>query len=204
MATRVMNSSPGQVEYWRLFIALEVPEPVKDRIEQAQRALRDACRRADVRWTRREQFHLTLRFLGQVEATRAEALAVALRSATAEIRALQLTAGKIGFFPGAHRPRVVWAGLDGGSGLLTLQQAVAIAAAPYTSEPAEKEFSGHITLARIREIRGGDARALEAAAVRLADEVFGSWTATRVDVIRSRLSPEGARYSSIAEIPLAS
>ncbi len=63
----------------RLFIALAIPEVVKAELEQAQADLRRVLPGLGIRWTRREQFHLTLKFLGDVEATRVEALGEALR-----------------------------------------------------------------------------------------------------------------------------
>ena len=54
------------MESHRLFIALPLPAEVKDAIEATQRELRDALLQGRVNWTKREQFHLTLKFLGNV------------------------------------------------------------------------------------------------------------------------------------------
>ena len=64
-------------EHYRLFIALTLPEAVKAELEEAQAELRRALRQARVSWTRVEQFHLTLKFLGTVEAPRVDALVAA-------------------------------------------------------------------------------------------------------------------------------
>ena len=98
-------------ETLRLFIALTVPEDVKTEIEKAQAALRRALPEGRVRWTKREQLHLTLKFLGNVDAQRFEPLVDAMRGACQGFGALELRAEGIGFFPDLRLPRVVWAGV---------------------------------------------------------------------------------------------
>src|SRR4051812_7451283 len=100
------TSSP---ELFRLFIAISVPDAVKTEMEQAQAELRRALPEGCVRWTRREQFHLTLKFLGSVEAQRVAALADAIRGACQGFTPLRLRAERIGCFPDLRFPRVVWA-----------------------------------------------------------------------------------------------
>src|SRR5205809_984446 len=105
-------SETSTPETFRLFIAISVPDKVKDEIEKAQNELRRALPGGSVRWTKREQFHLTLKFLGNVEAPRVEELTESLRRGLEGFAALRLKAEQIGFFPDARRPRVVWAGVQ--------------------------------------------------------------------------------------------
>src|ERR1039458_2056675 len=93
------------IERFRLFIAVTIPEEVKAKIAEAQSELRRALPERSVRWTKREQFHLTLRFLGNVDAPRVEALEEALRAACRGFSALWLSARGIGFFPDLRFPR---------------------------------------------------------------------------------------------------
>ena len=190
-------------ERYRLFVALAVPDDVKDRMEAAQADLRRGLPDRDVRWARREQFHLTLRFLGDVEATQVEALAEAIRAACGEFGALHLRAERIGCFPDPRHPRVVWVGVqDQAEQLPRLQRAVEAATEGFTTEQKEQRFTGHVTLARIKGIKRPEAEALAKAAAGMADRPFGQWRACRIELIRSELSPQGARHSSIAAIAL--
>ena len=144
----------GGPETYRVFIAISLPEHVKDEIERAREQLRSALPGKCVRWARREQFHLTLKFLGNVESRRLEALTASIRSACAGFGVLQLRAGQIGFFPDAHHPRVVWTRVRDGRGWLpSLQRAVETAAAGFTSEAPEPAFTVHVTLGRFRMIK---------------------------------------------------
>lgn len=84
-------------ETYRVFIAISLPEQVKDEIERAQEELRGALPAECVRWTKRGQFHLTLKFLGDVESRRLEALTDSVGRACEGFGILQLRAGRIGF-----------------------------------------------------------------------------------------------------------
>jgi RNA 2',3'-cyclic 3'-phosphodiesterase len=191
-------------ERFRLFIAVAIPEAVKAKMEEAQAELRRALPEHGIRWTRREQFHLTLKFLGDVEAARIEELSEAIRAACRGFGVLRLRAERVGFFPERGYPRVVWTGVqDEGEKLPGLQRAVDAASQGFTTEAKEERFSGHVTLARIKAIRRPEAEALSKAAAAMADRVFGQWPAGQVELVRSVLSPQGASHSTLAAIALA-
>jgi 2'-5' RNA ligase len=98
---------------------------------------------------------------------------------------------------------VVWVGLrDFNDILLRFQQAVENACHEFTAEPAEKRFSGHITLGRIKAINRHEAEALAKVAAALAGQFLGEWTAESVDLVRSELAQAGARHHTLAVIPL--
>jgi RNA 2',3'-cyclic 3'-phosphodiesterase len=192
-------------ETFRLFVAVTVPEEIKAEIESAQAMLRRALPKECARWTNRQQFHLTLKFLGNVEAHRVPPLTEALQGACRGFPALDLRAEKVGFFPDAQRPRVVWAGVhDRQEQLPLVQRAVEAATRPYTAEQSEERFAGHVTLGRIKGLRPHEAKTLVELASNLATRVFGAWTANRIELIRSQLSPEGAGHTLLAPIPLGS
>ena len=198
-----MSDAPAP-ETFRLFIAVTVPDDIKTEIEKAQAALRRALPKECVRWAKREQFHLTLKFLGNVDAQRVQALTDAIRAASQGFAALELRAERVGFFPDLRSPRVVWAGAhDRQEQLPLLQRAIEAATHDFTAEASEKAFTGHITLGRIKGLRRPEATALAQVASGLATCVFGAWTTREVELIRSQLSPAGARYTTLAAIPLA-
>jgi 2'-5' RNA ligase len=193
----------AESERFRLFIAVTLPEEVKAQIEAAQAELRRALPGPGVRWTRREQFHLTLMFLGDVDVARVQPLEEAIRAACRGFSALPLRAERVGFFPDLRYPRVVWAGVQDQAGqLLRLQQAVDAVTRDFTTEQKEERFSGHITLARIKAIKRPEAEALRQAAAGMAERLFGQWTAGEVELMRSVLSPQGAGHTSLAATAL--
>src|SRR5437667_12816717 len=122
----------------RLFIAILIPEHVKAAVEAAQTVLRRVSPEVAVRWTRREQFHLTLRFLGNLEATRAPKLTAAVRLICQPFAPLRMRAEQIGLFPDECFPRVIWVGIkDDQDQLPLLQRAVQSATQDFSGETPE-------------------------------------------------------------------
>lgn len=198
-------SDGSEVPALRLFIALSLPEEVKTEIEKAQAEFRRGLRQASVRWTKREQFHLTLKFLGDVAANRVEALTAAVRGAGQNVASLGLRAERVGFFPEQGRPRVVWVGVrDQDEKLLKLQRAVEAATRGYSAEEEpDNRFEGHVTLARIKAITRPESEQVAKLAATWEGRSFGAWTAGEIEIIRSQLTPDGARYSTLATVPIA-
>ena len=197
------SKSDTRPERHRLFIAIALPEAVRHAIEKAQDELHAAVPAKSIRWTRSEQFHLTMRFLGGVDAQQVDRLSDAVRRACAGSGVLQLRAARIGVFPGSRRPRVVWAGVDDRDGRLAkLQHSIEAATNAFTDEPPQETFTGHITLARCRDINHSEASTLISLVQTMADTSFGNWTAGSVDIVRSQPTPQGSRYTTIAEIGL--
>ncbi len=191
-------------EQLRLFIAVAIPDGIKAKIEETQAELRRAVPDRSGRWTRREQFHLTLKFLGNVEAARVEALSEAMRGACRGFSPLRLRVEGVGCFPDLRYPRVLWTGVrDEAEQLPRLQAAVELACREFTTEEKEERFSGHVTLARIKGIKRSDAEALAGMAAGMKERQFGQWTAYKIELMRSELSPQGARHTPLAAFALA-
>ena len=145
-----------------------------------------------------------MKFLGDVEAQRIGPLADALRGACRAFPALDLRAERIGFFPDQRSPRVVWAGIsDRRNQLPLLQGAIEAASRDFTAEVADKSFTGHVTLGRLKGLSHAEAEALAGLVSGLAARFFGVWTAGQVELIRSQLSPHGTQYMTLATIPPA-
>lgn len=188
---------------YRLFVGIEAPDVVKERLEAAQRKLAEAVPPEAVRWVRREQFHLTLRFLGSVDVEQLEELQAMIEEGCRSFAVLTLRAEGVGFFPRPASPKVIWAGVQGDlAGLGELQRAIEKAVAPFTAEPGEDRFHAHLTLGRAKHMDRRDADELLAKAQGLSQEVFGEWKASEVQLMRSELSPKGARYTVIARTGL--
>ena len=187
----------------RLFVALPVPEPVRREIDREQAELKKLVPSPAARWTKTEQLHLTLRFLGNVEASRIPELISALQRACRSLAPLQLQAAGLGLFPEARPPRVLWVGVcDNADQLSRVWEAVQGATNEFTAEDPERHFSGHITLARLARAGRHEAD-LVAKAVRDGQQkVFGQWTAREVELVRSHLSPQGARHELVAAVGL--
>jgi 2'-5' RNA ligase len=190
-------------QHLRLFIAIAVPDLVKAQIKTTQDQFRMSLERGVVRWTKPDQYHLTLRFLGRMEAGLVEPLVDALRAVCRSAPSLQLRASGISFFPNARMPRVVWIGVqDSGQRLGAFQQAIQEATQRFTAEKAEERFIGHITLGRINHLSRNDMDALARTAGRFSETSFGEWRARELQLMRSELSSEGVHHKLLVAFPL--
>jgi 2'-5' RNA ligase len=198
----MMAGSDNEARTLRLFVAIALPETVKDEVEKIQRELRGAASGDSIRWAKREQFHLTLKFLGNVAETGVNELIEALRAACANFGPLHLRAEGVGFFPDARFPRVAWVGVGDSCVLPELQKKIEAAVERFTSEKPDKQFVGHVTLARIQRIKRPHAEAWAKSAEDMSKRRLGEWVAAKVGLIRSELGVGGSRYTTLAEFPL--
>lgn len=174
----------------RLFVAIDLPEPVKvtllETVAQMGKRLSDRA----VRWVKPEQMHLTLRFLGDTAVSQLPDLQDQLTQLTSQHAPFRLYLNGVGAFPSRKKPRVVWVGLDGDLAILQTMQAELEDRVEQLGWSREKRpFSPHVTLGRVK-----DARLVQALNwnVDLAEMEFG---VTAVQLVQSELRPSGAVYT---------
>lgn len=185
----------------RLFLALELPPQVRESLEKIQRTLKRTG--ADVRWVRIGSIHLTLKFLGGVDAERVGEIASAAGSAASASGPLELRPFSAGFFPGARNPRVVWAGLSGDlEELGSLARGLEQALVPLGFPAEKRSFNPHLTLGRVKSNR--DKRDLIDSVLDLADWSGPSFQARELILYKSDLNPSGAVYTALERFPLGS
>lgn len=170
---------------------------------QVQRELREVLPPHSASWTKPDNMHLTLCFLGDVEVGRLAELEQGLRAAVTDHGELDLLCERLGCFPDLRFPRVVWAWAhDTEEKLAALAQRVNEAVAPFAERPAENSFTGHITLARPKQIKRPDAERLAKFVTAAVARHFGRWRASEVELICSELLPTGSRYTTLATASL--
>lgn len=181
-------------ETLRLFLAISIPETVRDELRLLQLELQPLLPACAVRWARVDQFHLTLKFLGNVSARDIPALTEAVRAVCADSPPLCLRAQSVGFFPNDFSPRVFWVDIKSKDGLLLqLQQHLEAAVGRFAEKQEAKKFAAHITLARFEKLARRDVERFASRA--LTDRIFGEWTAKEVELIQSKLQPAGAIHA---------
>jgi RNA 2',3'-cyclic 3'-phosphodiesterase len=182
----------------RLFIALDIPENVRNSLAALTAKLRPACRNA--RWVRIEGLHVTLKFIGETPAEKTELITSALASIPPRAP-IPITFRGLGFFPDERRPHVLWAGVKAGAELAELAGAVETALEPLGIPREDRGFSPHLTLARLETPRvlGAFQDAVRNAG-RLA---FGRTTAEEFHLYQSILKPGGAEYTRLATFSFA-
>lgn len=177
----------------RLFFALELPNEIKTALEAMQSELRQT--RAAVGWTKPENLHLTLRFLGEVETARLPALKQTCAQAAQQTAPLTLTLNGIGFFPSDRKPKVLWAGLaDAANALPALHQALETRLTSREFAGEDKPFRAHLTLGRFKAPGNTQTLVQLAQAYQLPALQF---TVTELVLMQSQLHPTGSIYTPL-------
>ena len=127
----------------RLFVALDLPQSVKQSLEPLAKGL------GDVRWLTPEQQHLTLRFIGDVSNGALHEIAEAL--ATVPAQPFEVMLKGLGHFPPRGEPRVLWVGVEKSAELAGLKRRVDRALKDAGMPPDARKFAPHVTIARMRE-----------------------------------------------------
>lgn len=176
----------------RSFIAVPIPAALREPLVEVQQGLRSRLRH--VHWTRPDAWHLTLAFLGDIATDSLPALSQELGAVTSRTPAFDLELAALGHFD----QRVIWVGLGrGANSLAALAEKIRSAAQKFGSHQERKPFSGHVTLGRCR---GREPVATALASYRVPP--FGSWRVRKIELMRSELLPEGARYSTLCSFDL--
>jgi 2'-5' RNA ligase len=182
----------------RIFLAVFPPAGVQDAAAEVIDRLRQPT--DAVSWVKRENLHFTLRFLGELGESGAGRAAEAAVGAAAEHRVFEAALGACGAFPSVKRARVLWLGLaQGAEPLVALARSVEQALVRRGFDRADRSFTAHLTIGRVRD-RAQDW------SERLVGPAPGPATRFPVDrvvVVESTLSPRGSLYRVRAEAPLA-
>ena len=182
----------------RLFLAVKLPRQFQQDLSTRLDTIREQVR---IGWTREENWHLTLMFLGEWPADRLDSLSEALNDVVAGHDAFSLQPGVVGAFPGLKKPRVLFLHLDGGDPLRALAADVreAVNRAWPEGPQDNKAFRPHLTLARVKRPLLGP----ESILLKTLD--LGSWEkvpVSSVHLVESELLPRGPRYTDRAILPL--
>jgi RNA 2',3'-cyclic 3'-phosphodiesterase len=180
----------------RLFFSVPLPDEARAAAVSAVRAMKRAAGDAPLSWTKDEQLHFTLAFLGE----RPESDLPRLRevaSGLGRLRAFELVLSSAGAFPSPRKPRVLWLGAaEGGPELTQLAKLLAEGLRSAGFELEERPFRAHLTVARVKP--GGERGASRA----LGASPQGELARMRVDrlcLMQSHLSPQGAKHTVVEE-----
>lgn len=187
----------------RAFVAIELSDEAKRALTALIQSLRG--RRIDGRrLVRPEGMHLTLKFLGDIDASRVPRISDALAAASARHAPFRLTLAEPGLFPNADRARVLWIGVGGElRPLLDLQRDVDETLATLGFAAEKRPFNPHLTIARMRDSAARADRRRAADAIAAYPLPAGiDISANSVSLMQSELRPGGAVYTRIAHAPL--
>ncbi|MBI5576617.1 MAG: RNA 2',3'-cyclic phosphodiesterase [Deltaproteobacteria bacterium] len=184
----------------RVFIGIGLPQNCRRAIAEAISPLRG--KRTPISWTQEDNLHVTLKFLGETPPERIEDIGLLLDGAAAGIPPFELAVEEAGGFPGLRTPRVLWVGIREPLELVgKLHENIenALSAAGFPRE--ERRFHPHVTVGRARDrLPEGWG---EQYAKALSGKRFGVVGVNSFQLYESRLSPGGAVYRVLRDVPLS-
>lgn len=171
----------------RVFIAIDLPNEVKETLVEAQKQFSSAAARMSLV----KDFHLTLKFLGEITPAKVEVVKNCLGSV--RFRSFSAAVAGIGVFPSESHARVVWVGIEPEDEVIRLQQL--IDESLEKEFPKEKNFRPHLTLARVKFVSDKKQFARQLQQLKIKDMSF---SVDNFKLKRSTLLSEGTIYEDLA------
>lgn len=192
------------MEQVRSFVAIQLNDQIKEKLDETQALLKGKGIGDQVRWVRPGGIHITLKFLGDVPVDRVKEIVLAVKHACEGVSPFSLTFGGLGCFPSVSRPNVVWIGVQGDTRKLTnLQDRIEDSLAILGFPPEKRKYTPHLTLGRVgRHVNRRERGRLGGLIQTQSIETLGEMEAHEVSLMKSVLSPAGARYSRLAVVKL--
>jgi RNA 2',3'-cyclic 3'-phosphodiesterase len=189
----------------RLFVAVDLDDGVRREVGNLIRHMRSEARddrSLRISWVAPDQLHLTLHFLANVDVEMGARIAESV-AAPIDLPAFRIAFGDAGTFPSRGRPNVIWLGVSQGRApLIDLQAVVGRRLKAVGCELEERPFSPHLTLARLRQLRGTGRRRFDkgslSASMRFDKGGLAPMLVDRVTLYESQLGGEGATHIALA------
>ncbi len=196
-----MTNKPDTV---RTFIAVELSPAIRKEIAQILARVRNEPVTRHVRWTQPQKMHLTLQFLGDTPVGLLPEIEASLGEICPNHAPLNVRFGQQGCFPNIHNPRVLWIDIEEPTTpLKELQRAVVNAMGQLGFAPEKRSYTPHLTLGRVkRHADKEERRQLGQLVGAIEIPAIPPMPVSSISFIRSQLFPDGARYTTLASVPL--
>jgi RNA 2',3'-cyclic 3'-phosphodiesterase len=181
----------------RLFVALDVPEDVREAFGELIARLKPICREA--RWMKPEAMHVTLKFIGHLEAATLGLIQEALGTVRLQ-RPVEMRFRGARFLPSERFPCILASEVEASPNIGELAAEIDRALIPLGVPAEGRAFVPHLTLARLKS--GKDTEALVKAASEMAARDFGTARAMEFHLFESFLRPSGAEHRRVESYPL--
>ncbi|MDO8683588.1 MAG: RNA 2',3'-cyclic phosphodiesterase [Armatimonadota bacterium] len=184
----------------RTFIAVLLTAELRSKIGQIQDRFRKAA--PEVKWVAEDNFHVTMKFLGNIDEARLESIYAALERAVADgPEPFSVNISDAGAFPNVRRPQTIWVGLREGTENLAALAGNIESELDKIGFPKEgRKFSSHITIGRVKYLNNINALAEALQSAEVGE--IGVFDVRSITVMKSDLRREGPVYSVQKEIPL--
>ena len=179
----------------RTFLALELPQTVRNKLSAHAELISGHDKLQQIRWLPKENYHLTLAFLGNVEYNLINSLQLKLEQNLSYNKAVPFRFSEITPFPFSGTPKIAAAMLEHSDELMQLQHNTAKCVRAFGISLERRRFTPHVTLGRLKS------RSRKSIAFQ-PQQIFLEGVSEKVVIFQSELTPKGAVYTSLGEISL--
>ena len=179
----------------RTFLALELPQTVRNKLSVHAEPISGHDKLKQIRWLPKENYHLTLAFLGYVESVLISSLQLKLEQNLSSIKTVPFRFSEITPFPFSGTPKIAAAMLEHSDELMQLQHNTAKCVCSFGISLERRRFTPHVTLGRLKS------RSRKSIAFQ-PQQIFLEGVSEKVVIFQSELTPKGAVYSVLGEISL--
>lgn len=185
----------------RVFIAVELPQKLKEKVAKIQDKIKESDKVNRIKWVSPDSLHITLKFLGEIEKQRLKDVFEVVEKTSSNFCCFSVNIQGMGIFPESGTPRVLWVGIEEGAcELFQIVQKLEKDLFERGFAREKKEWKPHITIGRVKQIINkqliknlvGREKNTEGAKVKVE----------KISVMQSRLTPQGAIYTPLKRFSL--
>ena len=187
----------------RTFIAVDFSPEIIRKINEIIVYFKTQTPERAFKWVEPENLHLTIKFLGEVPEKKIEQIKSLIKETLDDFKSFQIGVEKMGMYPNAQKPRVIWLGITGAEPLKDIHKMLESQLQKADIQPDKRSFSPHLTIARIR--RNADVQSVKEIGETLSKFRVGSLGTCAVNHIvlyKSELTPQGPIYTPLLSSPL--
>jgi len=184
------------MEKIRTFIAIDLPAHLLEQINQLQKDLIPFTNLL-LKWTKPENIHLTLKFLGDVERCKLDEVYKAIREIAYTEVPFTLFINGFGVFPNLKQPRIVWVGIERCESLNNIVHHIEEKLLSLGFESENRPFNPHLTVGRIKHYCSAKESLYLSDVLDSAKIIKGSFSVTEIILYQSNLKPGGPIYSRL-------
>lgn len=187
----------------RAFISIEPPDELRTQIAALQKSLDKELKSDFVKWTKPDQIHLTLRFIGEMPEADAKKVLTGMRKACKEFKPFHLHLGGLGAFPDIQRPSILWTGVSGDvENLKNLVHQINHEISGVVGMPELQQYIPHLTIGRVKELPAAKLKRFTAACAANPIHLHGCVDVKSVKLMKSVLGKAGAVHTAIGNVKL--
>ena len=179
----------------RTFLAFELPQTVRNKLSAHAELISGHDKLQQIRWLPKENYHLTLAFLGNVDYVLISSLQLKLEQIMSSKQAVSFRFSEITPFPFSGTPRIAAAMLEYSDELMQLQHQTVKCVRAFGISLERRRFTPHVTLGRLKS------RSRKSIAFH-PQQIFLEGVSEKVVILQSELTPKGAVYTSLGEVLL--